>query len=346
MYKLFIVSGIIIVIIVVGLISLIFQSEKGDYQIVQHQQQQHNLELITNLKGDWKFSIGDSSLWSDPLYNADSWDKIYVPGAWEDQGFHGYDGYAWYRRSFEIPLKKGNGVYYLYLGYVDDVEEVFFNGTKIGFTGSMPPYYITAYNAERLYVIPNNLINFGGMNHTAVRVYDAMHQGGIIGGNTGVYYNKELQAPELDLTGEWKFKAGDDIEWKDPDFNDKEWENLFVPGLWDYQGYSDYDGYGWYRKEFEAPDEFLNSDLILLMGKIDDYDKVYINGKLIGVTGEHWGNERNSDLGNTYLEFREYKIQRGLLKSKNNLIAVKVYDAFREGGIYQGPVGFVKDISK
>jgi len=54
-------------------------------------------KTILNLAGYWKFSIGDNPQWAKPAYNDKDWDKIIVPGKWEDNGYVGYDGYAWYR---------------------------------------------------------------------------------------------------------------------------------------------------------------------------------------------------------------------------------------------------------
>ena len=35
-------------------------------------------------------------------FDDSEWEKINVPSSWENQGFHGYDGYAWYRTSFKL----------------------------------------------------------------------------------------------------------------------------------------------------------------------------------------------------------------------------------------------------
>ena len=58
---------------------------------------------ILDLSGKWKFSIGDDSAWASPDYNDWEWEEIKVPSSWENEGFHGYNGFAWYRKSFELP---------------------------------------------------------------------------------------------------------------------------------------------------------------------------------------------------------------------------------------------------
>ncbi|MFM7486923.1 MAG: hypothetical protein ACKO13_08375, partial [Cytophagales bacterium] len=98
-----------------------------------------------DLEGNWKFHIGDKSAWSDPLFDDDSWETIQVPSPWEDEGFNGYDGFAWYRKKFDGSKLSKENTYYLNMGYIDDCDEVFINGQLIGVSGTMPPKFKTAY---------------------------------------------------------------------------------------------------------------------------------------------------------------------------------------------------------
>jgi beta-galactosidase/beta-glucuronidase len=116
---------------------------------------QDKWERLVNLQGKWKFAIGDKALWSEKYFNDNKWEEIFVPSKWEDEGFNGYNGYAWYRKSFDGKeiTNKELGLN-LFLGYVDDVDEVYLNGHKIGGSGGFPPKFHTAYNALRNYFIP------------------------------------------------------------------------------------------------------------------------------------------------------------------------------------------------
>ena len=115
---------------------------------------EENLVLLQNLKGTWLFSIGINEEWISPKFNDSGWETIKVPSPWEDQGFNGYNGYAFYRKKFTIPSTYKGRMLYLNMGYIDDVDAVYLNGNKIGSTGSFPPNYNTAYDAERIYYIP------------------------------------------------------------------------------------------------------------------------------------------------------------------------------------------------
>ena len=247
---------------------------------------QQNLVLLQSLKGSWQFSIGINEEWVSPKFNDSDWETIKVPSPWEDQGFNGYNGYAFYRKKINIPSNYKGRMLYLNMGYIDDVDEVYLNGHKIGSTGGFPPNYNTAYNAERIYYIPEQYINFDGSNLIAVKVYDSEQEGGIVSGEIGLYGGKASVNFDVNLQTTWKFQPGDDLRRKESDFDDSGWGEIFVPAKWEDQGYRDYDGYAWYRKSFIYQINNDNEKMVLLMGKIDDIDQVFINGTLVGSTGK------------------------------------------------------------
>ncbi len=300
-------------------------------------------ERLMNLKGYWKFSIGDDMNWANPSYNDDKWEEIRVPDYWENEGFYGYNGYAWYRKHFTFPDDFNGSMVYLQLGAIDDIDQTYLNGKMVGVSGSFPPNYETAYNAWRNYPVPVSYFKKNGDNVIAVRVFDSQLGGGIASGDIGLYFIPNELVAEENLEGEWKFKTGDNTEWKQNDFNDNNWATLMVPGYWESQGYKDYDGYAWYRKAFRVPKGLSNKKLVLMMGKIDDLDEVYLNGKLVGSTGTMYDNPaRNTHDNNEYDQFRGYYLPDGLIKAnEDNVIAVRVWDGYLYGGIYQGPVGLI-----
>ncbi|WKZ69255.1 MAG: beta galactosidase jelly roll domain-containing protein [Melioribacteraceae bacterium] len=298
-------------------------------------------ERVVNLRGYWKFTIGDDLKWSSPNHNDNSWEDIRVPSSWESQGFHGYNGYAWYRTTFELPRDAEGYSIKIQLGYIDDVDEVYLNGNLIGKSGSFPPNYYTAYNVNRSYPIPDKYLNKHGINTIAVRVFDSQLDGGITGGDIGVFAYTGGMKLDLNLEGEWKISAGDNFEWKDANFNDRDWESIFVPGYWEPQGWTDYDGFAWYRLEFTVPEKLKGKKLVMVLGKIDDLDEAYINGKKVGSTGvidSKW----ESNFSNEYAEFRGYFLADDVIKfGEKNILAVRVYDGYLDGGIYEGPIGLI-----
>ncbi|MFA5834978.1 MAG: beta galactosidase jelly roll domain-containing protein [Bacteroidota bacterium] len=302
---------------------------------------------VIDLRGKWKFEIGDSKKYSDPNFDDKKWDEIFVPADWENEGFAGYDGYAWYRKTFTLSADMKGKKLFLHLGYVDDACAVYVNGKLIGEGGRFEPDFLTAYNQEQKMFIPSDILLYGKENIIAVRVFDTMQNGGIVRGKIGIFEHVDEIPLVVEFPERWKFKTGDHDDWKNPEFNDSGWDKLLVPAKWDFQGYRDYNGYAWYRVTFDMPKNYSDGRLVLMLGMIDDVDETYLNGEQIGKTGRL---RRNGDIStnNDYIKIRGYEIPRSLLKEKNNVVAVRVYDGLMDGGIYSGPIGIVseKDFSR
>jgi len=230
------------------------------------------------------------------------------------------------------------------LGYVDDVDQTFINGKLIGVSGGFPSNYRTAYNAFRQYFIPQEYLNTNGENIIAVRIYDDELDGGIMSGKIGLYTYEGGFEPDVNLSGIWDFKTGDDSLFLKKATTDSSADKLMVPGHWDVQGYQDYDGFGWYKKSFYLPKDFANESMILLLGKIDDIDQTFVNGIPVGSTGK-WNFTdvpTDYDSNEEYLTNRVYSVPQKILKyGETNTIVVRVYDGFRNGGIYDGPIGLI-----
>ena len=314
-------------------------------EFIQQDDFYEDIYQTIDLKGQWSFSIGDNERWLDPKYDDNNWEKIHVPGDWEGQGFNGYDGYGVYRMHFDGRLLKEGNTHFLVLGYIDDVDVTYLNGTMIGRSGQLPPRYRTAYNTNRKYLLPTEAINFEGDNVIAVRVFDDHLAGGIVGGDPGIYVTQGSEYLLQDLYGQWLFKKGHNPNYRDEDYDDSNWEKLVVPSYWDNQGYRSYDGIAWYRKTFNLEFELEeDKQYYLMLGKIDDFDITFLNGQEIGQTND----DKRYGSSESYSKLRTYAIPNGLLKPGSNFIAVKVTDMGNGGGIYKGPVGIVEqaDLTK
>ena len=141
-----------------------------------------------------------------------------------------------------------------------------------------------------------------------------------------------------------KFHAGDDAAWAGVNVDESSWRQISNTTTWTAQGVKIENGFGWYRYHVTIPKSLLEkSDLKetvdFNMGKIDDADEVYLNGKLIGKTGRFPADEKGY-LGqwNTQRIYR-VKANSSLIKwDADNVLAVRVYNAGDPGGMFNGPV--------
>ena len=134
-------------------------------------------DAVVRLRGPWRFRTGDDARYAARDFDDDTWETLPVPHVWEHAGHPDYDGQAWYRTHFALPPAlsgrrdtAGPGVF-LELGKVDDDDETFVNGVKVGET--------RGWLAYRRYSVPPRALNWGGENVLAIRVSDAGGAGGL-----------------------------------------------------------------------------------------------------------------------------------------------------------------------
>lgn len=122
------------------------------------------------LDGPWQFHLGDDPAWAAPAFDDSGWERLTADRPWGEQGHARYTGFAWYRRS--IALNAAPGVppqFSLLLPGVDDVYEIYWNGTLIGRNGKLQPRPVWYYSQ------PAQTFSLGhGQNGVlAVRVWKA-----------------------------------------------------------------------------------------------------------------------------------------------------------------------------
>ncbi len=130
--------------------------------------------------GQWRFHRGDDATWKSREMDDGGWDTVTLPDTWErHSGYTENNVFGWFRRRIEIPADCRGKDFDLLLGRIDDVDEVWLNGERIGGTGSFPPNFRTAWEAERRYRVPASLVRGDGTDLLAVRVFDGSGDGGI-----------------------------------------------------------------------------------------------------------------------------------------------------------------------
>jgi len=161
----------------------------------------------------------------------------------------------------------------------------------------------------------------------------------------GITLSAQKQSPQkISLEQGWVFNPTDDPSFADVTLNDKTWRPIRVDVNWDAQGQEELIGYAWYRLRFLLPQEMRNGDklkegLLLLIGKIDDGDQVFLNGEFLGQNGRTFAprtpppafNSGPWDLERVYrLALDDPRIKWG----QENLIAVRVANPNGAGGMH------------
>jgi beta-galactosidase len=101
--------------------------------------------------------------------------EVVMPGYWSEMA--SADGEAVLRRHFTLPKELAGQDLILNLGAVDDFDETFVNGTKVGGIGGETKNY---WRAQRIYKVPATLLKEGD-NVVAVRIFDNYTTSGIVG---------------------------------------------------------------------------------------------------------------------------------------------------------------------
>ncbi|MFT3869959.1 MAG: sialate O-acetylesterase [Nibricoccus sp.] len=132
----------------------------------------------------------------------------------------------------------------------------------------------------------------------------------------------ELQNFPIDRVNE-----GEPRGWAKLDFNETAWPTMTLPMFWQSAGMR-FNGCVWFRLTLDLPSAWAGHELTLSLGMVDDFDTTYFNGERVGATLR--------DILNAYQVKRRYTVPASLVKPGKNVIAVRVFDHFGDGG-FAGP---------
>ncbi len=200
------------------------------------------------VRGEWQFNKGDDTLWKNPEFNDSAWQTVKLPANWEDHSNYTDDNvYGWFRRELTIPADFNGKDIVINMGKIDDADETFFNGVKVGGLGQFPPNYVSAWDIARHYKVPHEIIHYGGKNKIAVRVFDGIQGGGIY--NDGVRITEGM------------------FESTSPGGSGGGYINA---------------GTGWYRKEFKLPNNTQGKCAFIEFDGVYMNSDVWLNGVHLG----------------------------------------------------------------
>ena len=137
-------------------------------------------------------------VWNQPDIDDSDWGTMQMPGTWRENGLN-VRGTVWMRKDFEIPVEMVGRHARLSMGTMMHNDQVYVNGVYVGSTGyEYPP---------RRYHIPAGVLR-EGKNVVAVRLNAPAGNGEFIKDKP---YKVIGDAAEIDLTGIWKYKVGQDM---------------------------------------------------------------------------------------------------------------------------------------
>ncbi len=139
---------------------------------------------VTVLDGSWRFHLGDEPHWADPQIDDHDWETVDLTappgshdgdvglpdyaGGWMAHGHPGYHGHAWYRRAVTVPAGSAS---WDILGptLVEDGYELFWNGQRLGGSGTLGPAPRVVGTRPLRFALPTDAAGTHGV--LAVRTY-------------------------------------------------------------------------------------------------------------------------------------------------------------------------------
>ena len=141
---------------------------------------------------------GNDTLFASVQYDAKDWLPVNVPFYIENTPLGNMNGCVWARKHFQIDKEKTSLPSTLHIGPVDDIDETWINGVKVGENNG--------WDVRRVYDIPSNLLHAGD-NVISVRIQDIWCGGGIGGKATNQYIAFD-DGSRVDIQSDWCIHLG------------------------------------------------------------------------------------------------------------------------------------------
>ena len=157
-----------------------------------------NLAITQKKLAQWGALPANDTGWQAADLDDSNWVDIAVPTLWEEAGWLGLDGIAWYRTEFQLTAEQARQGVRVSFGRVDDTDQAWVNGVAVGGIER-------EYNTPRQYDVPAKALR-AGRNVLAVKVIDDGGGGGIHG-NAEELHVQIADGTRLPLAREWKFRV-------------------------------------------------------------------------------------------------------------------------------------------
>ena len=153
-------------------------------------------ERVAKIQGEGEQTDAIIAGWKDVSFDDSHWPVMQAPMLWEQQSLRDFDGIVWYRKSITVSVTDIGKEAILELAMIDDADDTYVNGIKVGKTNS--------YNLKRKYIIPAGILK-EGKNVIVIKVLDTGGGGGIWGDAADVKLTIAEKA--ISLAGDWKYQV-------------------------------------------------------------------------------------------------------------------------------------------
>ena len=169
--------------------------KNSDIETMMKKRGETLLKTITKVQGSFENNASTIN-WKNIDFDDSKWPSMKLPGVWESQGLPDLDGTVWFRKTITIADADAGKAATLNLSMIDDKDETFVNGVKVGSTQS--------YNVARKYTIAAGILK-AGKNIVAVKVDDTGGGGGIYGlaSDMSLIIDNKPQS----LAGDWVYRV-------------------------------------------------------------------------------------------------------------------------------------------
>lgn len=136
----------------------------------------------------------------------------------------------------------------------------------------------------------------------------------------------------VDVSKEWRFATdpedvGTGERWHEPGFDDSSWARLDAGQPWTQQGYADYTGLAWYRKNVRVPAAWQGGKVWLVLGGVSNTMDLYVNGRLIAPYGNYGRSAKGPCLA---------ELGACLNADADNVLALRIDGGGQRAGLYKG----------
>ncbi|MFC2128496.1 sialate O-acetylesterase [Bacteroidota bacterium] len=139
-------------------------------------------------------------------------------------------------------------------------------------------------------------------------------------------YQKKLLAAHQEKIAKWRESVGIDYNtgFSSANSGTTEWKKFNVPGLWQGTIFDGLQGVVMFKKTINIPSAWMNKNLVLELGPIDEMDITWFNSEKIGeyLNVSDWTKER------------KYIIPGRLVNQEENNLFIKIINTSGAGGIY------------